>query len=1116
MKIPIKAPRRWRRVAWVLALSLILPVVGVLVMPWALGSRTGRVWLLGRANRALAPGRLDLATLEFSWFGPTKMSGFVLRGGKGEGMVAAPKARWDRNLRQILFDKQNLGTLVLNRSDISIERREDGSLNLYETLKPLLGRDPRTSLKIDVRDGRFRLHGAGFAQEVTAENAAIMLEIKPMPGPMTGKIRLANGAKGKARSSLDLEGTFLRGRDDFELKILGTDWPVALGGENVKVLGEFEGMIEAARKDGRWESKGKVTLGGVLASGARLSGDSLRQEAIEGTWDFSGTEGEWTVMRAELTSSAAKMKAKGTFKPSDPLAGKIEIEGNVDLAAIVGQIPHVLRLRHGVVLERGRAEVRGTTARGDGSPALELTAKVSDLVARNGKRGFTLKDPATLAARVGRPKDVYVLEGLSAETPYLKGEGRGDLSRGLTYKATIDLAGFQEAFRELIDFGSVAMAGNGNVSGSYRAEGGRFQGNMMGEVKGLRIEGVGPSAMGREKVELVVDLEGASSQSGLPESWSEATGRLASEGLRAELKTESGSRHASLIVSGPLELPDLKALGEGRIEASWNDQVVTLSPIELSMSPAEKGTGPAPIRVGARARLDRKKGELTIERISDGKKPGVVELDGEGLKISGLGGKGDLRVEGGLTGDLALLAPWIRSGPKGLRGRWMARGSGRTEEDGLNLSARVDVQGLAWGAARVQEWLPGEEAGEAIGLGIRALLPKKGDALEVSEVSLRSRYATLEGAGRVEDLRGKRILALKGIFAPEWNVLSAKLAEKVEPGASVSGRPRAFTVQAPMGADWRKGLNGEVGVSLDGADLYGLKLGATEMVIRSTAGVIGIDPIEATLNEGTIHLEPEIKLGGGEGKASALVLGPGSSLREVKVNDEVSRRVLSFVAPVLDNATRVRGSVSAEIEEAVFPLSGDVAKGTKVRGSVVFQDVAFAPGPLTEQLFAMVGRDQGALWKLNEPVSLSIRDRRIYQSGLTIPIGRLSRVEIEGWVDFDRKMDLTASIPVLPSMLADRPLLAGIAGDAKIRVPIRGTLDEPKVDQEAFELGMKDLGRSILTQSLGAGAAELIGRMTQPRDPNLPPPAPRITPEERKLKRLEKRAERRRSRGAPP
>ena len=62
---------------------------------------------------------------------------------------------------------------------------------------------------------------------------------------------------------------------------------------------------------------------------------------------------------------------------------------------------------------------------------------------------------------------------------------------------------------------------------------------------------------------------------------------------------------------------------------------------------------------------------------------------------------------------------------------------------------------------------------------------------------------------------------------------------------------------------------------------------------------------------------------------------------------------------------------------------------------------------------------------------------------MSIPIGELTRIELAGWVDFDRNLSLTATVPVTPAMLGNNPLLSDIAAGTKVRLPIVGTLDQP-------------------------------------------------------------------------
>ena len=87
-----------------------------------------------------------------------------------------------------------------------------------------------------------------------------------------------------------------------------------------------------------------------------------------------------------------------------------------------------------------------------------------------------------------------------------------------------------------------------------------------------------------------------------------------------------------------------------------------------------------------------------------------------------------------------------------------------------------------------------------------------------------------------------------------------------------------------------------------------MRLGETAVVLRADGGRLRFDPIDARLNEGALHLEPEVVRA--KDGPFRLKLGPASTLEDAVVNDEVSHRVLSYVAPVLDGATRVQGRVS--------------------------------------------------------------------------------------------------------------------------------------------------------------------------------------------------------------
>jgi hypothetical protein len=405
-------------------------------------------------------------------------------------------------------------------------------------------------------------------------------------------------------------------------------------------------------------------------------------------------------------------------------------------------------------------------------------------------------------------------------------------------------------------------------------------------------------------------------------------------------------------------------------------------------------------------------------------------------------------------------------------------------------------------------------------------------------------YARIGGGGRIETAAGARRFDLKGSLAPDWEAIQANLRRDVEPNARIAGRPRDWRLTGSLGGrgegDALAGLAGELGVQLDGLDVYGMRLGATSIVLRADGGRLRIDPIDARLNEGAMHLEPEI-IRPADGPIR-LKFGAASTLQNAVVNDEVSHRVLSFAAPVLDGATRVQGRVSVRRLDAEFSLATAPAASARVEGDLLFDDVRFLPGPLADAIIDLLPnrRDDEAGEKpvlvLRDPISVRIADRKVTQHGLNVPVGRLGSIGLEGSVDFEKHLDLIARFRVNPPR-ADRPVLAALLNNARFELPIRGTLDDPRIDAEALKGRLKDLGSDMLGNSVAAGAEGLLRLLdglerrrvarkppaeapgAAPADPEPKRPSAeerRERREQRRMERQEKKAQRRMRRGEPP
>ncbi len=121
--------------------------------------------------------------------------------------------------------------------------------------------------------------------------------------------------------------------------------------------------------------------------------------------------------------------------------------------------------------------------------------------------------------------------------------------------------------------------------------------------------------------------------------------------------------------------------------------------------------------------------------------------------------------------------------------------------------------------------------------------------------------------------------------------------------------------------------------------------------------------------------------------------------------------------------------------------------------------------------------------RLDQPVVLAIHDRKVYQQGLSIPLGHVARVEMEGTVGFDKTLDLRVSVPLAQERFANVPVLSNIAGAIRPTIPIQGTLSAPKIDGKALAREMAKMGLNVAGQAGLSGLDALLNRLTQPRDP---------------------------------
>ncbi|MFM7593015.1 MAG: hypothetical protein ACKO85_14605, partial [Isosphaeraceae bacterium] len=342
---------------------------------------------------------------------------------------------------------------------------------------------------------------------------------------------------------------------------------------------------------------------------------------------------------------------------------------------------------------------------------------------------------------------------------------------------------------------------------------------------------------------------------------------------------------------------------------------------------------------------------------------------------------------------------------------------------------------------------------------IRASIePKVNIALKGTKIAIPGVQLVIDG--KAQDVGGAAsAVDLAGNIALDpaklHELTSANSAEPIE----FEMTPVNFKISGPLAEKDRSKIRANLNTQVSRLKTGGISLGKMQISADWQNGRLDIAPIDTTINDGRLHLEPLVEMSP-EGTPLFVRLGPNTTLQRMSLDTITSQKYMVYPAPALASATTVKGFISARISNGIIPIT-DKSRELDIKGDMAFEDVTFGPGPWLIGLTNSVGLPPPPTFALNQPIQFEILGDRVIQSGLMIPIGDLTRLNFSGSVSFKKELDLLVQVPVTPSLLANAPLVRSFLGQEEFKIPIRGTLDKPEVDKSAFDTNMKQLGENL-------------------------------------------------------
>ncbi|WP_148080379.1 AsmA family protein [Roseimaritima ulvae] len=335
-------------------------------------------------------------------------------------------------------------------------------------------------------------------------------------------------------------------------------------------------------------------------------------------------------------------------------------------------------------------------------------------------------------------------------------------------------------------------------------------------------------------------------------------------------------------------------------------------------------------------------------------------------------------------------------------------------------------------------------------------------------------------------------ISLKGPSEMNMPIASQRLSTLTGQTIQLEG-----THIAPLDILMQRQSDGQLAVDVRGSigwqqgSLAGIRFGASTAELKVTETATQIAPTTIPMDLGQLHLNGQVHYGQ---DGLWIEQQPGRFAENIRLEPEMARNWLKYLAPLAADATEVAGTVSVDLSRCV--IVPDDAARSRVVGQLSVQGAELNAGPLANQVIAGVDqlkslsrgqvpsqpvtRTRRFLTMPAQVVEFELRDAVVSHQRMYFTIDD-ARLLTSGSVAIDGRLNLVAQVPLDAAWLGSD--VQSLAGET-VTLPIAGTLSRPSLNtagiaQTVSEMALKagqQTAENYLQQQMNRGIDKLFGR----------------------------------------
>ncbi len=314
---------------------------------------------------------------------------------------------------------------------------------------------------------------------------------------------------------------------------------------------------------------------------------------------------------------------------------------------------------------------------------------------------------------------------------------------------------------------------------------------------------------------------------------------------------------------------------------------------------------------------------------------------------------------------------------------------------------------------------------------------------------------------------GKTTLQGQADCEYDWSAVSTVAAPYLPEDLTLQGKRKdavSFISEYPADQTDKllSNLNAKANVGFEKADYMGLDFGPTDVDVQVQNGLLNIAPFTTTVNEGQFNFA-----GGADFKQKPTLFKatkPIQIVKDIKVNDETTKRLLKYVNPIFADAVNVSGIANFNCEQLAIPLIAEAKNDAVVIGTISMNQLRLKASDLLGQILTVAGGGSRSTVMTIRPTRFVLEKGILRYDDMQIDVGD-NPVNFKGAIGLDKSLDMMVTLPYTTEGQTVR--LGRETRGTRIVLPLKGTVDNPYLDTgKLIELQLKQQGEELLRRGL--------------------------------------------------